>query len=207
MRLPLAQTVRSATLALTTLGLAASAFAQAEAEKPADPPAPTAVRFDPGRMPGVEANPPALGWRYGRLSSRQQRVLRRGFKLPLDALAAAKSPRDLVRSAVVAPLPDPSKPLLAVAAKGTDAADPFAGEKGKRTAFRDDPMKALGEWLGATEDDADGGEAFAGSSDPFSADDGGGFEAASDADSSDADSEPDPFADDLGSDDDPFADF
>ncbi|QDT67158.1 hypothetical protein MalM25_00550 [Planctomycetes bacterium MalM25] len=211
MRLSLASAVRPATIALAACGMVLPAFAQDDADQAtteqAAPPAPTVVRFDPGRMPEAELNTPALGWRYGSLSSGQKRALRRGFKLPLDALAAAKSPRDLVRAAVIAPLPDPSQPMLPVKAVEAGASDPFADGKKKRTAFRDDPMRALGEWLGVTDEDATG-DAFAGSSDPFADGVDGGFDTDSaTASPADTEDDTDPFAGDSGAEDDPFADF
>lgn len=199
--------VRLLSIVWLALGMALPAAAQdapAEADMSSSTPATsTVVRFDPGRMPKVETNPPALGWRFGQLSNPQTSALRRGFKLPLDALARAESPQDLMRSAVIAPLPDPSRPMLAVKGGEAGGADPFSGGMTKRTSFRDDPMRALGEWLGVTGEESS--EDFtASSSDPFAADAGGGFDATPAAEA--ADDEPDPFAgDDDG--DDPFADF
>ena len=178
---------------------AAADDAQPEADKSLTA---AAVRFDPGRMPEVESNPPALGWRFGRLSSQQTRVLRRGFKLPLDVLAGAESPKDLIQGAVIAPLPDPSQPMLAVKNPETGVSDPFSGSVTKRTSFRDDPMRALGEWLGVSDAEADA--ALNASSDPFGSDEVDDFDAEPAAAAEASADEPDPFADEG---DDPFADF
>lgn len=197
--------LRTLAVVLAVLAAACTVSAQdgsASAEEETPPLAVETPKFDPGRMPPVEADPPALGWRFGGLTSRQTSVLRRGFKLPLDALTAADSPQDLMRSAVVAPLPDPSRPMLAVGAAAVVGADPFASGAIKRTSFRDDPMRALGEWLGVTDEET--GTAFSSTTDPFASDSGDGFDVETPAADTPAVDESDPFADDG---DDPFADF
>ena len=188
--------------------LAAALMPAASASSADNTPAPASTSIDADGQAG--ASP--LGFRYGGLSTRETRALRRGFKLPLDALVEARSVEDLASSVVVAPLPPTDRPFLAVkAASASDARNPF--EDRVATSFRIDPMRALGEMLSASEvDDADAGSA---PSDDLLADsaldDLGGAvaDSAPDADAEVSDEEEDPFADDaspFGSEDeDPFA--
>lgn len=138
-----------ACLAATLLGEtafgAASEDAPATDAAPASPPA--AKPFDPAAMPEVGQAKSPLGYHYAELTSSQTSVLRRGFKLPLDALASAKSPTDLKQAVVLAPLPDPNRPLLAVSPTAESQANPFADSEA--ISFRKDPLKALGALLGA----------------------------------------------------------
>lgn len=177
------------------------------------PPLPTAVRFDPAAMPDVVTPTPPLGLRYSALSTSETKALRRGFKLPLDALTNARSTNDLLRAANVAPLPDPNQPLLSVAKEASTKTNPFASER--FTSFRVDPMRALGELLAAadgidpttvstetsTDDPFAGDAAFAPSTEPSTtaADKVESPESADDPFASDAD----PF----GGSEDPFGDF
>lgn len=138
---------------------------------------------------------PALGLRYADLSALETSALRRRVALPLDALASASSPGELVNAVVVAPLPNPNQPLLKVEDVVASSHDPFG--KGSMTSFRDDPLRALGEMLGAVEGEAASGASMtaSGLDDPFSGDSG--------AASATAASEPQAEVDDS-SDDDPF---
>ncbi|MGL4511780.1 MAG: hypothetical protein ACRCT8_01705 [Lacipirellulaceae bacterium] len=74
------------------------------------------------------AKTPELGYTDASLSPTQLRALRRGLKLPLDALADIDSIDELKGRAVVQPLADPSRPFLAVPAVAGD--DEPAGELG-----------------------------------------------------------------------------
>lgn len=171
------------------------------------PPVPSKVRFNPAVMPKVGATVPAVGWRYAKLSHAQTRVLRRGFKLPMDSLAAAGSPNDLMGAAVVAPLPDPNRPILAVDPAPAGSSDPFS--KSMSTSLREDPMKALGQLLGADESSKMSTEAFSGSgsADPFATGDSTADETEAmptETEASDEVSDDDPFGSDG---EDPFGDF
>ena len=133
-----------------------SAWAQNVATAPSAP-ARSAERFDPAAMPESVPPLPPIGWRYADLTTLETGALRRGFSLPLDAIAQSKSPRDLLASATVAPLPDPNRPLLSVGQHegASSAANPF--DKSAVTAFRDNPLKAFAERLGASADEAPAG--------------------------------------------------
>lgn len=193
---------------LVTVGYASADDQVSPAEVP---PPPTKVRFDPGAMPEPAGPTEGLGWRYANLSRTETQPLRRGFKLPMEALASAQTLGVLRRSAQVAPLPNPGQPFLPVKPMrdGAGEANPFTGSQ--LTSFRQDPMRALGEMLGA-----DKGDAIAtgdtSSADPFGGGGSdGGFEPAVESEVSEAPSaaEDDPFAtgDDpfgAGGEDDPF---
>lgn len=170
-------------------------------------PAPMVVPFDPGAMPEPETPTEGIGWRYANLSSHETKPLRRGFKLPMEALASAKSISSLQQATQVTPLPDPSQPFLPVKPTAGEAlANPFTGSK--VTSFRRDPMRALGELLGAVEGDAGAANASSSDADPF-----GGPSESRDASSTSAevsefptdDGGDDPFASGDGDSDDPFA--
>lgn len=141
--------VLPACLAATLLG--ETAFGAASEDAPATDAAsaspPAAKPFDPAAMLEVGQAKSPLGYHYAELTSSQTSVLRRGFKLPLDALASAKSPTDLKQAIVLAPLPDPNRPLLAVSPAAESQANPFADSEA--ISFRKDPLKALGALLGA----------------------------------------------------------
>ncbi|TWU00531.1 hypothetical protein Pla108_14830 [Botrimarina colliarenosi] len=211
MRRPLSRFARTLTalaaacpgvaLAVSTDGPATVADAiQPLSAETAEAPAPK--RFDPGAMPEAEGPGTPLGYRYAELSSAESGALRRQFKLPLDALSGAKSPRDLAKRAVVAPLPDPNRPLLAVAPTGASSSDPFADAK--LTSFRDDPLKALGEMLGAVEGEGVAAAETA-SDDPFGGD---ALATPAAAPAATPAAEVDEASDDpFGSDDDPFGGF
>ncbi|TWT46649.1 hypothetical protein [Botrimarina hoheduenensis] len=100
---------RTLILSLAVLAVGSSSWGQLVAESPDTP-----------------EKLPALGYRYGALSPAEQAALRPRFKLPLDQLAKAKTPRELAASVVIEPLPDPNRPLLPVAAAETKG-DPFNG--------------------------------------------------------------------------------
>ncbi|MEO0528967.1 MAG: hypothetical protein AAF266_00170 [Planctomycetota bacterium] len=208
----------SGTLAAFGLLLAVAnetAFAAAtDADTQAAPPLPTVVRFDPAAMPDAIATPaPPLGLRYSVLSDLETKALRRGFKLPLDALTNARSTSDLLGAAKVAPLPNPNEPLLPVANAGADGkTNPFVS--GRSTSFRDDPMKALGELLAAVDGVDPTQDAGTAGDDPFAGDlaatpspdteEGVAAEVDAGADGDD------PFATDadpFAGDEDPFGDF
>ena len=105
-------------------------------------------------MPELSDPTPAVGLRYASLSKSETHALRRGFKLPLDALASADSVAKLRTTVSISPLPDPNKPMIAVAANASaSSGDPF-GHDPTLTSFRADPMRALGERLGASDEDA-----------------------------------------------------
>jgi hypothetical protein len=145
--------VLTACLVTTLLGetaFAAASVDAADADVAAEPAtdASAAKPFDPAAMPEVGPAKSPLGYHYAELTSSQTSVLRRGFKLPLDALASAKSPTDLKQAIVLAPLPDPSRPLLAVSPAAESQANPFADSEA--ISFRKDPLKALGALLGAS---------------------------------------------------------
>ena len=160
----MANTLKAAALPVclaASVGLAATvclAATEAEGAKTVDTPAaeatespaaPAAKPFDPAVIPEVAPPQSPLGYRFAELTPAQTSALRRGFKLPLDALASAKSPSDLARAVVVAPLPDPSRPLLAVSPATESLVNPFADEDA--ISFRRNPMKALGAMLGGGE--------------------------------------------------------
>lgn len=169
----------------------------------------------PFRSPSVDApdNLPEVGYRYASLERQERSALRRGFRLPLDALFSAKSPADLVASAQLRPLPDPNTPFLPVDANNASVdRDPF-GEAAP-AADGGDGLGALGRLfalesglsgVAASDPAASGSAPTADAGDPFSDDDP--FAAA------EAPAEPaepvDPFADEeaMDPDDDPFADF
>lgn len=198
-------------LAAVTATFAADSARADEAAPAAAPEAETA--FDPGRMPEAVVPASPLGLRYSALSSRETRALRRSFKLPLDALVGARSASDLASAAVVAPLPDPSRPLLAVSSSAAKA-DPFAGG-GASVSFRDNPLKALGEMLTAMGGGASPADATAttdavtspfddAETDPFA----GSSTPADEPDAEVATESEDPFGgsdDSFGDDEDPFA--
>jgi hypothetical protein len=137
---------------LTATLLGETAFGAASEDAPAADAAtaspPAAKPFDPAAMPEVGQAKSPLGYHYAELTSSQTSVLRRGFKLPLDALASAKSPTDLKQAVVLAPLPNPNRPLLAVSPAAESQANPFADSEA--ISFRKDPLKALGALLGAS---------------------------------------------------------
>lgn len=180
---------------------------------PENPPIPTVVRFDPAAIPEIAAPLPPLGWRYSALSQQQTKALRRGFKLPLDALSTASSTDDLLGAVKIAPLPDPDQPLLSVTqAKLTGKANPFASSG--LTSFRDDPMRALGEMLAAVDGVDASAPADASADDPFAGD--AAFSPAAEPESGVAaevettEASDDPFTTDtdpFGGDEDPFGDF
>ena len=150
---------------------AATPAAGAEAgSAPADAAPPVAKSFNPAAMPEVGPAKSPLGYHYAELTPSQTTVLRRGFKLPLDALASANSSADLKRAVVVAPLPDPNRPLLAVSPAAESQANPFADSEA--ISFRKDPLKALGALLGASDAQPAGGATAAAAAeedDPFGA--------------------------------------
>lgn len=158
MQLHFANTVRtivlsaSAPTCLAAMALCGTAFGAASEDSPAADTAPAsppaAKPFDPAAMPEVGQAKSPLGYHYAELTAPQTSVLRRGFKLPLDALASAKSPQDLKQAVVLAPLPDPNRPLLAVSPAAESQANPFADSEA--ISFRKDPLKALGALLGAS---------------------------------------------------------
>ena len=171
-----------------------------------EPAAKAAKRFDPSVIPEPSVAAPTVGLRYASLSKSETRALRRGFKLSLDALASADSVAKLRSTASVSPLPDPNQPMIAVAADATAPhGDPF-GQDPTLTSFRDDPMRALGERLGASDEDASVEfQPAGGADDPFaaSADD----DPFSNAEPASTDSGEDPSAEDPFADDgDPFGD-
>lgn len=137
-------------LAATLLG--ETAFGAASEDVPAADAAiaspPAAKPFDPAAMPEVGQAKSPLGYHYAELTPSQTSALRRGFKLPLDALATAKSPTELKQAVVLAPLPNPNRPLLAVSPAVESQANPFADNEA--ISFRKDPLKALGALLGAS---------------------------------------------------------
>lgn len=155
------------TLALPILALAAVPGLAGDAPQAvAELPLPTVVPFDPAAMPEPAVPTEGIGWRYASLSPHETKPLRRGFKLPMEALASAKSVRSLQKAAQVTPLPDPSQPLLPMKSTAGEAAtNPFTGSK--VTSFRRDPMRALGELLGAVEGGAKAAIASPVDSDPF----------------------------------------
>lgn len=167
------------------------------------PPPPAVARFDPSAMPEPTLPTEGLGLRYASLSPQETRPLRRGFKLPMEALATADSVRSLRKAVRVAPLPDPSQPFLAVKPlAGETVTNPFTGSQ--VTSFRLDPMRALGEMLGAVE----GGESLVDTApatdDPFASPADSADGAAAEVSESPADeATADPFgSDDFG--EDPF---
>lgn len=201
-------TPRIAVLALLLWG-AASPVCRAQA--PADsaptaatPPPPTRTPVDLRRMM-IRRVEPKTGYRYAGLSGPQARVLRRDFRLSLEALAKADSVTALADAAEVAPLPNPNEPILAAQAVAASGGNPFTA--GGYTAFREDPMRALGERLGAdfgSEAVASGGSSFElSASDPVGAEPDDGAGPASEA----FDANDDPFAAEASASDDPFADF
>lgn len=200
MRLTLATTVKTAALVATlSVGIAEYALAAKSVDAPAEAAvaAPTPA-FDPAAMPEVQPPKQPLGYRYADLTSAESNALRRGFKLPLDALIGAKSPKDLVRAAVVAPLPDPNKPLLAVSKKADSTANPFADSEA--ISFRRDPLKALGAMLGAVDDQPAGESAAVEEENPF----GLGAEEAAEPAAAPAKAEVDDAEDPFGAESDPF---
>ncbi len=195
-------------VSLSSVSLAQSTASQSTAAESKTPPLPTVVPFNPSVAPAMPAVTPPLGYRYASLSKSQTRALRRGFKLPMDALSTAASPSDLIGAAVVAPLPDPNRPFLPVAGTPAESSDPF--NKSLSASFREDPMGALGQLLGADAsaeiDPAILSNTAAG--DPF----GGGAEVTGElddqpaaADAADTALDDDPFA--TSDDEDPFGDF
>jgi hypothetical protein len=160
--------------------------------------------FDPAVIP--EAAPPKspLGYHYAELTSSQKSALRRGFKLPLESLAVAKSPTDLARAVVVAPLPDPNRPLLAVSPAAESLANPFVD--GDAISFRRDPLKALGAMLGASEGPAKSGPQAATPAASASAEDDpfGASDAATPAPTEQTQAEVDSSDDPFGAEEDPF---
>lgn len=181
-----------------TLSAGAAAAAAAQAGEDAavkQPPPPTVVRFDPAAMPEPVQPTEGLGWRYANLSQEETRPLRRGFTLPMEALAAADSLGSLRTATRVAPLPDPRQPFLPVKpTNGMTVANPFTGSQ--VTSFRQDPMRALGELLGAVEGEEGSLTASSAEADPF---------AASATTASVPAAEVSEFPTDEAADDDPFA--
>lgn len=190
-----------ACLAVTAWGAKTVEAPAAQASEPAAAPrsAPAVKPFDPAVIPEVAPPKSALGYHYAELTSSQASALRRGFKLPLDALAVAKSPADLARAVVVAPLPDPNRPLLAVSPATESLANPFADSEA--ISFRRDPMKALGALLAARDRQQAPAAAAPPEDDPFGAPDAAAT-ASVKAPRAEVDSSEDPF----GADADPFGD-
>lgn len=191
------------TLTLLATAAAATAAQAGEDDTATPPPPPTVVRFDPGAMPEPTVPTEGLGWRYADLSPAETRPLRRGFKLPMEALAEATSLGSLRTATRVAPLPDPRQPFLPVKPATREAvANPFTGSQ--VTSFRQDPMRALGQLLGAVEGEEGTLTASPTSEDPFAG--AAAPEASPAAEVSDSPADEavdDPFAtDDLG--EDPF---
>lgn len=180
---------------LTVLASAGAALAQPVESLPAAPQA----ALEPAAADQTAV--PAMGWRYGRLTPRETRALRRDFKLPLDALVGARTAEDLAKRAVIAPLPDPHRPILAVDPRQrTNRRNPF--ESRVTTSFRDNPMRALGELLGAPSEDAAGAEASVGGLAETASEDLGDGPATTPSETAEAsDAADDPF----GAEDDPFA--
>ena len=196
--------VLPACLAATLLGGtafgAASEDAPAADAAPASPPA--AKTFDPAAMPEVGQAKSPLGYHYAELTDSQTSVLRRGFKLPLDALASAKSPTDLKKAVVLAPLPDPNRPLLAVSPAAESQANPFADSEA--ISFRKDPLKALGALLGATGAQSVDSTGSAGSAGPATAAEDDPFGSATTAPAATPAAEVESGDDPFGADADPF---
>lgn len=94
----------------------------------------------PYRVASAEDIPEA-GHRFAKLSEGERGALRRGFRLPLEALFTADSPTDLVAAAVLDPLPDPTRPFLPNPGEGDGVGDPF-GDAGPAIASGD--LGALG---------------------------------------------------------------
>lgn len=105
-------------------------------------------RIDWSQLP-ERIDQPKQGYGYARLSQRQTRALRRRVHLPMAALSTARSPEELRKAMRVEPLPDPAEPFVPVGHAEGDAGDPFGG--GKTASFRENPMKALGEFLGSVD--------------------------------------------------------
>ncbi|QDV76352.1 hypothetical protein [Botrimarina mediterranea] len=143
----LAATAITAT-ALSTPALGAASEDAPAGEAAAESASPAVERrFDPAAMPEVGPAASPLGYHYAELTPAQTAALRRRFKLPLEALATVKSPSELKQAVVVAPLPDPNRPLLAVSPASESQKNPFADSDA--ISFRKDPLKALGAMLGA----------------------------------------------------------
>lgn len=70
----------------------------------------------------------APGLRFSPLNNQEVSALRRTVKLPLSAIFAADSVRDLSQQAIVLPLPDPNRPFLPVQNAGAGDGDPFAAK-------------------------------------------------------------------------------
>lgn len=160
-------------------------------------------RFDPAAMPEVAPPDLPLGYRHGDLSLAEVAALRRSFKLPLDALAGARSARDLAATGVEAPLPNPHVPLLRASATPSTGANPFIDSA--TISFRENPLRALGEMLALVEGEkprAPDRAKTAADDDPF-----GGVDAAADPTATDsaAAAEVDQGADPFGGGEDPFA--
>lgn len=207
------------TLIAALVGFVAAVLAGAEglAADADPPPAPSELRFDPAKMPEPAGTSAALGYRYSRLSPAESKRLRRGFKLPMEALSSGDTLASLRRALVVAPLPNPEQPFLRVEPAAGDS-NPFTGSR--VTSFRANPMRAFGELLGAAAGDegladtAGGADPFGGgaSEDPFAGSAGGDFADATPEVTDEADDSADPFDDAAdpfggGASDDPFADF
>lgn len=178
------------------------------------------VAFDPGQMAEAKLDTPPLGLRYANLSQRQVSVLRKRVSLPLDSLLTATGPTDLASSIVVAPLPNPNRPLLKTSDNPSASSNPFGVRS--LVSFREDPLKALGDMLRATSGESSESSLADGSvdsdlDDPFGA---GGSDFGSDtpisssqpeideADTADPFAEAaDPFGDPGADSDDPFGGF
>lgn len=152
---------------------------------------------------------PPIGYRFARLSTPERKALRARFRLPMDALLTATSPRELRDAAVVQALPDPHRPLLPVANGSTSGGDPFAdagSDDSDPEATDPTEFNVLQKLFAADNAAAAAAEQDTGD-DAFGSDIGGfeddGFDPPAESAASD-DSEDEAAVDDF---DDPFADF
>ena len=152
------------------------------------------------------ADAPKEGYRYGALSASETGALRRGFRLPLDALFSSTSRSDLSSAIVLEPLPNPNQPLLAVDAAPGQSGDPF------QEARAGGVLGALGELFGIDPARDSAADVSGVGPDPFSTEEDDPFAAGPEEDpfvgsTTPSASDASPASDDQPIDDDPFADF